>query len=208
MGHSTDSPRFDFDITERAMRSGGGWDLELPASEAWAWADAFTPDECDSIISIATRQGLITGETAGRAGQSRRNSNLTFLHPSGYTDWIFLRLADTIATTNQFFGLDLTTMNEGIQFTEYIAPHGNYGWHADSGPKMKIRKLSLTVQLTDPDDYEGGELELNPDGHEVTLDKTRGRAFAFPSWTLHRVKPVTKGVRHSLVVWVTGPRVR
>lgn len=208
MAHSTDSPHLHLDISERANRSGGGWYLDSPPTEAWAWVDTFTPEECDSIIRIATRQGLVFGETAGRAGQDRRNSNLTFLHPSGHTDWMFRRLSDTITTANQFFGFDLVSMNEGIQFTEYVAPDGNYGWHADSGPGTSIRKLSLTIQLTDPSDYDGGELELNPDGTPVTMDKVRGRAFAFPSWTLHQVRPVTRGVRHSLVVWVAGPPFR
>lgn len=208
MDHSTDSPCFDFDISERADRSGGGWYLDNPPTESWAWVDTFSADECDSIIRIATRQGLIDGETAGRAGQHFRQSNLTFLHPSGHTDWIFRRLSDTIATANQFFGFDLVSMNEGIQFTEYVAPHGKYDWHVDAGPGTSIRKLSLTIQLADPDSYDGGELELNPDGQPVTMDKVRGRAFVFPSWTLHRVKPVTRGVRHSLVVWVAGPPFR
>ena len=208
MAHSTDSPRIDFDISERAARSGGGWYLNNAPIDSWAWFDLFTPDECDSIIRIATRQGLVSGETAERAGQSLRNSNLTFLHPSGHTDWMFRRLSNAIATTNQFFGFDLISLNEGIQFSEYTAPDGNYDWHVDAGPGTSVRKLSLTVQLTDPNEYEGGELELNPDGQPVTMDTTRGRAVAFPSWTLHRVKPVTRGVRHSLVVWVAGPAFR
>lgn len=208
MDRLTDSPHFDFDISERANRRGGAWLLHAPTREQWAWVDTFTPDECDSIIEIANRQRRDTAETLGRAGQTKRDSNVTFLHPSGHTDWMFRRLTDTITTANKFFEFDLTCMAEGIQFTEYLAPGGKYDWHVDAGPKVDSRKLSITIQLTDPDDYEGGELELNPDGNPITVDKTRGRAFVFPSWTLHRVKPVTKGIRHSLVVWVAGPAFR
>jgi PKHD-type hydroxylase len=170
--------------------------------------DAFTADECDSIIDIGTRRGFMNAETGGRSGQERRNSQIRFLMPSGETGWMFRRMASVIEAVNPFFQFDLTVMNEGIQFTRYESPGSKYDWHSDYGPGMTTRKLSLTVQLTDPDDYDGGELELNPEGNPLTMDKVRGRAFAFPSWTLHRVKPVTKGVRHSLVVWVAGPPFR
>jgi len=205
MGHLTDSPRLDLDIAERATQEGAGWMLERPERDLWAWADAFTPDECDSIIEIANRQRRDTAETLGRSGQTKRDSGVTFLYPSGHTDWIFRRLTDTVTTANKFFEFDLTCFAEGIQFTEYLAPGGKYDWHVDAGPGVDVRKLSLTIQLTDPDDYEGGELELNPDGEPVVMNKVRGRAFVFPSWTLHRVKPVTAGVRHSLVAWIAGP---
>ena len=208
MAHSTDSPQLDFDISERANRQGGAWLLHAPTREQWAWVDTFTPDECDSIIEIANRQRRDTAETVGRAGQTKRDSGVTFLHPSAHTEWMFRRLTDTITTANKFFEFDLTCLAEGVQFTEYLAPGGKYDWHVDAGPGVDVRKLSLTVQLTDPDNYEGGELELNADGEPVTMDKVRGRAFAFPSWVLHRVKPVTTGVRHSLVVWVAGPAFR
>jgi PKHD-type hydroxylase len=128
--------------------------------------------------------------------------------PSSETDWLFRRMASVVESVNRFFQFDLTIMNEGIQFTRYESPGGNYDWHSDYGHGMATRKLSLTVQLTDPDEYEGGELELNPEGEPFTLDKARGRAYAFPSYTLHRVKPMMTGTRHSLVVWVAGPPFR
>lgn len=205
MDHLTDSPRFDFDIADRAARGGGAYVLHPPFRENWAWVDTFTADECDSIIQIARRQRPDRAETWRRDAQSRRDSEITFLYRSGHTEWMFRRLADTVRAANTFFDFDLTCMGEGLQFTEYRSPSGKYDWHADSGPNMPVRKLSLTIQLTDPDDYDGGELELSPSGDPITMEKTRGRAFAFPSWTLHRVNPVTRGVRHSLVVWVAGP---
>jgi len=208
MAHLTDSPQLDFDLSERATRSGGGWQLADTTSDTWAWIDVLTPDECDSIIQIGKQVGLFHGTTKGSDNDPRRNSSVAFIHPSETTGWIFRKLTTAVAATNQFFGFDLTHMLEGIQFTEYRAPGQNYGWHVDAGPGMSTRKLSLIVQLTDPDNYKGGELELNTYGDEIEMDKVRGRAFAFPSWTLHRVKPVTEGLRHSLVVWVTGPPFR
>lgn len=208
MDHLTDSPRLDLNVGERVSRAGGGWFLDAPSRDLWAWADAFTPDECDSIINIATRRQFSKAETGGRGGQHKRNSTVRFLMPSAETDWVFRRMATITQTVNRFFEFDLTAMNEGIQFTRYESPGGNYDWHTDYGPGMVTRKLSLTVQLTDPDEYEGGELELNPDGEVVTMERVRGRAYAFPSYTLHRVKPMVTGTRHSLVVWVGGPPYR
>lgn len=74
---------------------------------------------------------------------------------------IFRKLVDNItALNNQYFKFDLTGFNEGLQFTNYIAPSGHYGTHIDSGFNKAIRKLSLTIQLSDPSDYEGGDLKL------------------------------------------------
>jgi PKHD-type hydroxylase len=208
MAHSTDSPRLDVNLSERATRSGGGWQLADTTSDSWAWIDVLTPDECDSIIDIGKQVGLFHGTTGGSDNDPRRNSSVAFIHPSETTGWVFRKLATAVTATNQFFGFDLTHMLEGIQFTEYRAPGQKYGWHVDAAPGMSTRKLSLTIQLTDPDDYDGGDLQLNPNGDIITLEKVRGRAFVFPSWTLHQVTPVTRGTRHSLVVWVTGPKFR
>jgi PKHD-type hydroxylase len=208
MDHLTDSPRLDLGLSERVSRQDDGWFLDTPTRELWAWADAFTADECDSIIEIATRRPFERAETLGRTGQHKRNLQIRFLRPSAETDWVFRRMTDVTKFVNQYFEFDLTIMNEGIQFTRYESPGGKYDWHTDYGPDMLRRKLSLTVQLTDPDEYEGGELELNPIGDPVTMDRVRGRVYAFPSYTLHRVKPMVTGTCHSLVVWVAGPAFR
>lgn len=208
MAHLTDPPRFDLDVSGLAARSGGGWQLTETTGDSWAWAEVLTPEECDSVIEIGRRANLYRATTGEPQGASRRNSSVAFLFPSDETKWLFERLTAAITATNQYFGFDLTHMMEGIQFTEYRAPGQNYGWHVDMGGMMAVRKLSLTIQLTDPDDYEGGELELKPEGEIITANKKRGHAVAFPSYTLHRVTPVTRGTRHSLVVWVTGPPFR
>ena len=66
----------------------------------------------------------------------------------------------------------------------------------------------MSIQLSDSDDYEGGDLELMFREEPVKLDRTRGTLVAFPSFMLHRVTPVTRGTRWSLVAWITGPRWR
>ena len=64
------------------------------------------------------------------------------------------------------------------------------------------------MQLSDPGSYEGGALQLFSSGKPATLEKKRGLIYAFPSWAVHQVKPVTKGTRQSLVTWITGPEFK
>lgn len=110
------------------------------------------------------------------------------------------------------FGFDLSFL-PSIQYTEYPASaNGHYDWHVDvfwQTPSFYQRKLSLVVQLSDPSEYEGGVFEMDehirPD--PVALSK-KGSVLIFPSFIKHRVTPVTKGVRRSLVGWIEGPTWR
>ncbi|HXS81027.1 MAG TPA: 2OG-Fe(II) oxygenase, partial [Gammaproteobacteria bacterium] len=85
---------------------------------------------------------------------------------------------------------------------------GFYDWHTDFAGIRPLRKLSISIQLSRAEDYEGGELELLYGNQPQKLDKTRGTLIAFPSFMLHRVMPVTRGTRWSLVAWVVGARWR
>ena len=81
-----------------------------------------------------------------------------------------------------------------------------YGWHLDYGGNgTPSRKLSMVLQLTDPSQYEGGNLQLMTSGEPITVRKQRGLVVVFPSYVLHQVTPVTNGNRQSLVSWITGP---
>ena len=189
---------------------GGGWTLTDDWLDNWAWQDGiFSEPELDSIIEIGRDVGMFPGSTFGGSSKEIRDSNISFIYPNDMTSWIFARLAMAIDHVNgRYFGFDLTGMNQGLQFTEYTAPGEHYDWHIDRGIGSGSRKLSMAMQLTDPESYEGGELELWFGGKPVEMTRARGRAFFFPSYTMHRVKPVTKGVRHSLVCWISGPKFK
>ena len=107
----------------------------------------------------------------------------------------------------QMWQFHLTNLLEDIQFTEYDADYeGHYDWHMDmGGEESSTRKLSITIQLSDPSDYEGGELQflLNRTVHET--ERSQGTVVLFPSYLLHRVNRVTRGRRQSLVLWIHGP---
>ena len=96
-----------------------------------------------------------------------------------------------------------------IQYTEYHATEGGkYDWHHDvdwNNSGGTDRKLSLTVQLSDPSDYDGGYFEFLEVEQPPASSKTKGAVLAFPSYLAHRVAPVTRGVRRSLVAWFHGP---
>ena len=117
-------------------------------------------------------------------------------------------MAQAITDTNEkFFKFDLT-MIEKLQFTEYSADElGCYDQHID--PLVWCvphnRKLSFVLQLSDPSEYEGGDLKLYTSKEPTVVTKMKGLAVFFPSYILHEVTPVTKGTRRTLVGWVHGP---
>lgn len=135
-----------------------------------------------------------------------RVSSVSFLDSNELRNEIF----DLVRAVNaNEFGYDIYNLAP-MQYTVYDeANNGHYGWHSDDQisigkPRYTARKLSMTVQLSDPSEYEGGDFEmerysLNP------VYKNKGSVLIFPSTQVHRVTPVTKGVRKSLVAWFHGP---
>lgn len=209
MARSTDKPKIKLDLPERPdpTKGGGAWPLVLDHVENWAWKQGlFTPEELDTIIEIGNSTQMFKATTFGETSDKVRNSFVTFLYPNELTNWIFLRLAGAISEMNaQFFKFDLTGMEQGLQFTRYTAPGQHYDWHQDRGFMTATRKLSLSVQLSDPKDYKGGEFEMLFGRKPQKIARDRGMTVFFPSYTVHRVKPVTQGTRYSLVAWISGP---
>lgn len=179
------------------------WGLEQDQTQNWAYMNnVFTKEECQQIIEIGN-QNLKPGVTIN--DDKVRESEVSWLYPDTNMEWAFRRLTDTVITlNNQFFKFDLIGFGEGLQFTKYNSPSGRYGQHIDKILNHQVRKLSLTVQLSDPAEYEGGELALQFGSEKDLMPKEQGKLIAFPSYVLHEVKPVTKGTRYSLVAWITG----
>lgn len=183
----------------------GGWPFETDKTEIWAYTDkVFTEEECKKIIlqNNNLRKGVLA---TGNENENVRNSHVNFMYPAKDNDWIFERLTSVAFNlNNQFFNFDLFGFTEGLQFTKYEAPHGFYSKHIDKIYNGVIRKMSITVQLSNPKDYEGGDLLLHLEKEPNKMQKEIGKLIAFPSYTLHEVTPVTKGTRYSLVAWVSG----
>lgn len=182
-------------------------------SELYAWVkDVFTDEEIQKIIDIGHRFEEKDGEVGNKEGNKKgeiRKAKVSWIEPDKDNEWLFRKLVDVINHMNgQFFHFDLVGMMERLQFTIYKGDGSHYQKHVDKIANKVTRKLSIVVQLSDPEDYEGGDLELHS-GHEpIMVEKEKGLLSFFPSYVLHGVTPVTKGTRYSLVVWVHGPPFR
>jgi len=178
------------------------------------WNDAFNDDEINKLVDYCNTlkfQKATVGMGEETATVTKiRESKVAWIDNTHESRWIYDRLAYVARGLNgQFYKFDLYGFSEHMQFTVYEEDSGgHYTWHIDSGGgshSTPPRKLSLVLQLSDPSEYEGGDLEIFTSSEPTKIDKKKGLIAAFPSYTLHRVTPITKGTRRSLVVWVTGP---
>jgi PKHD-type hydroxylase len=174
--------------------------------------DLFDRESCDRAIALAQRFPATEGRVGTRDVKraSIRRSQIWFFDPTRETDFIFAPLRSAVQHVNQGFGLDLTDFGTGCQIACYSSDvEGHYDWHIDLGTgRFSRRKLSLTVQLSAADAYNGGDLEFHLSGLDRTRMRQQGALIAFPSFHEHRVTPVTRGKRFSLVAWVDGPPFR
>jgi PKHD-type hydroxylase len=181
---------------------------------------AFTPEECAAISAIGDALDTGGGELVGEAvsDQSLRRSRVAWIARDDETGWIFDRLSELVVRANRTWCFDVDGFEEDLQYTIYDEPGAFYTWHQDGlDGDVATRKLAVVVQLTPPDLYEGGELEMFDvvaDWDEGSLAEWRqrvralGSAVAFPAFEYHRVSPMTSGRRTSLVAWVGGPPFR
>jgi PKHD-type hydroxylase len=178
----------------------------------YCWFEgAFTPAEVGRIIEQAEDfepENATVGNYRS-VDANIRSSIVRWVHPNADNLWLFERLVSLVGACNQQrYGFDLTGLNEGLQVAEY-RPGGFFSWHKDHGPMMhSIRKLSVTVQLSDPADYEGGDMEFFLGPQVEIAPKAIGTAIVFPSYVMHRVTPLTQGKRRSVVGWFSGPPYR
>jgi len=184
------------------------WNFQLDQVYSYAYSEkVFSKIECEKIIKIAKNEGLVKGTTRGKTDV--RLSDITWLYANDDLQWVFRKITDVVLfLNNKYFNFDIFGLNEGLQFTNYKAPSDKYGKHIDRSHDTLVRKLSISIQLTDPKDYQGGELFLYEDEKGLEMSKEQGTLILFPSFILHEVKPVTKGERNSLVSWVTGKQFK
>jgi len=198
----------------------------------WYFNEVLTHKFCDDVIQRGNEEKekvALTGKFDNTSEdnlteeqindlKTQRNSNIAWLSDP----WIYRTIHPYINQANKNAGWNFNwDFSEACQFTKYKI-NQYYNWHRDSWDKPydkqddlntygKIRKLSVSCQLTDSSEYEGGELEFQPrDGEDPNLivpcneARKKGSIIVFPSHIYHRVKPVTKGTRYSLVIWNLG----
>jgi len=172
-----------------------------------AYDGVFNDYEIETIVNHSKQYQLEKAKLENDAEEnSIRNNEIVFIGPEGI-EWLFSKLANVCSEMNErFFKFDIFGLAEGLQFTQYTAPNQFYKMHMDKLFMKNVRKLSIVVQLTDENEYEGGDLELilGADDDTVKMTRKKGKVIMFPSYIIHQVAPVTKGQRHSLVGWITG----
>lgn len=197
----------------KKLNDNPSWNLYLDQVHSYAyWEKLFSKEECDKIIKIAKAKGFIEGTTNiknKKKSKDVRSSKICWLYASDDLEWVFRKVTDIVLNLNdRFFKFDIFGLNEGFQFTNYKAPGDKYEKHIDRATNIVVRKLSLSIQLTDPKEYTGGELYLYEGEKGEKMRQQQGDLILFPSYMLHEVKPVTKGERNSLVCWVTGKQFK
>ena len=172
----------------------------------------FSPKQCQMVIDKGTslkketaQVGMGKPEGSG-VDTKKRITTISWIPfkelPEMYRDIERMMLQ----ANNNHFGFEGMRLTEPGQFTHYLTG-GFYEWHTDNDVSGKhqqpVRKISMTLLLSDPSTFEGGYLEIMSKGKNIKLKQ--GQAIFFASWLQHRVKPVTRGERKSLVMWFGGP---
>jgi PKHD-type hydroxylase len=177
--------------------------------------DVFSNEEVDKIIDLEDLQNFSRGTVgsqpdAGEINPHTRDCELGWILPDNRSEWLFQKFGHLCGQVNQdFFLYDIDHL-ESFQYTIY-RENNHYSWHIDAFPTftMHERKISATILLSDPEDYDGGEFLLVPSGNilePIVMKPKKGDVIFFASWMPHQVNPVTRGIRKSLVAWVQGKR--
>jgi len=182
------------------------------AYDDFCWFDRFlSADDIARVLEIAAH---VEPERAA-VGENRdlketiRTSVVRWIYPDTNNAWLFDRIGGLVKGCNDVrYGFDLWAMTEGLQIAEY-GPGNFFEWHKDHAKgRQSTRKLSITIQLSDPSEYDGGDMEFLAGPEILTAPKAIGTAMVFPAFVMHRVTPVTRGTRRSLVSWISGPPYR
>jgi len=191
------------------------FDHDLNTSHIYRAESFFKKEECEILIDYALKQKKEVATVGNNLlNTDIRSNNIIWLNTKNNPTlhWLFGRVSQIIQeVNNEIYRFDLYGLLEDFQFTAYENIDDHYHWHIDSGSLLTTRKLSVTIQLSDPKDYEGCELEF---AHEDAADKTelsyqnlkraQGSITIFPSFLAHRVTKLTSGKRYCLVIWCSG----
>jgi len=178
------------------------------------WENGFTSEELNQIEDYCEQNLVIDKATVfGKDKESDyveiRKSKTGWMSLTNKNQWFYDKIAFIARQLNsKFYDFDLYGFSEDMQYTVYDKDGDHYDWHIDAGNSTVPRKLSLVLLLTDPTEYLGGDLQFMTNKDIITATPARGLVIGFPGFRLHRVTPVTSGVRKSIVIWISGPSFR
>ena len=173
----------------------------------------FTPAQCQDIINMGHQQKAeeaTVGHKDGSQGRydtRMRITTISWIPFKAMPDMYKIIERSMLQANRNHFGYEGMKLTETAQFTEY--PKGGfYDWHMDAevhcGYEPPVRKISMTILLSNQSEFEGGDLEFMAEGNKPP-PLLQGQAIYFCSMLRHRVSKVKKGMRRSLVMWFGGP---
>ena len=176
----------------------------------------FSPQQCQMIVDAGHQckpeEAKVGGGKNGRHDTKKRVTTISWIPFAKMPD-MYKQIENQLSIVNlNHFMFDGVTLTEPAQFTEY--PKGGfYDWHMDLNAfgqegQNPIRKISMTLLLSDPKDFTGGDLLFSEMSNEKPLPLKQGQAIFFASFLRHKVAPVKKGIRRSMVMWFGGPPLR
>jgi PKHD-type hydroxylase len=180
------------------------------------WQDVFAPDELDRIEQYGDRLAQQNAELSSTSTDydGIRITQVAWFSRDPQTESVYRRLEEIVLRLNaQYFRYDLSGLAM-FQYAVYRAfEKGHFDWHKDYGrdsrdPASEPRKLTLSLQLSEQSAYKGCELQVRGGNQIDVAPRARGTLVAFPANVLHRVTPVTAGIRKALVIWAAGPEFR
>lgn len=175
------------------------------------YENALMPHEVDKVKGLWKESEAIKAGLAGTDELKDELRKTTILGIENFPEnqWLYERLGQIgIQINNERYGFEILGFHEALQLMHY-GLDDLFDWHLDFGPGTASgRKLSMTVQLSDSEDYEGGDLEFRINSEIVKAPRAKGTVVIFPSFIMHRVTPITKGERKSIVGWIGGPPYR
>lgn len=176
----------------------------VPAVDFWYYAfghDALNADDARRLIALCDAEGEEGAVGKSRISPTVRRSSVAWVPQEPEFKELYDHVWNVARRFNtRYFGFDLTGYENAMQIARYdAAREGGYDWHTDFSLIKQTRKLSLSIQLSAGASYVGGNLEFDVGATPMAAGRDLGLAIAFPSFIRHRVAPVTKGVRYSLV---------
>jgi PKHD-type hydroxylase len=175
-----------------------------------ALSERLSDADCDAIIELGAEYTLSEPTVVGDERLLRhRVGDVHKVPRDGRSASLYELLWNAAVVANAaFYRLRISGISREIQYVEYAAGKGHFHWHNDYSHERETtpRKLTVIVQLSHADDYRGGDLQVF-DVEPEALPRERGTIIILPSFSVHRVTPVTRGVRRVIVGWIAGPRL-